>query len=645
VSVSQTESSRIGAHASPTAWIAAHPVPCLTLAAIALRLIVFTSRGDYIAFDEGWYLLLGRSLFDGNGYTLSGLQHTTLSPLFPVLAGAVGAIVNDIVWGGRIVAAVTAGLLVWPCWHIFHRIGGRGVAAIGCIFIAVMPSLTPFAAPYWIEWDLWVGAEPVLHFLLFCAIALTLRARERGRMLDWALAGAMFALAFLARPEAVIPFGLTGLVVGAAALVRRSGRMTVHALAMALAFALTAAPYWLYLHDTMGRWALTGRAVELPAMRTESANATAGDAARARTGGAASAIERMLWQDDNRPYVRALYGLDESGTRLRSTYWGIPKATPEQSAMPAAALTPSAPDPVAAFTPSAQESTAVLTPSATESAAAATPSAGESAPAATPAAGSAQPERPGRGALYVRSLLAISPWFIWLLALVGIPGRRRAPAAELLVALPLLITSIMIARIVGADPRTQLLIVPLVAFYAARGVQRMGDAVERYAAGAELRRGFVAGVAAAVVVLTLLSTVTHWVYMGLSMGSPHHTVGAANHALGDALKAIVPADEPVMSWHPATALYADREWRVLPYAPFDDIIRYANASRTEYIVLSAFYPGSQLVKGLDRDHLVLFVPPDAPPSPEHWQIEMQDAGSSHVLGRLRYTAEAPGALR
>jgi hypothetical protein len=129
------------------------------------------------------------------------------------------------------------------------------------------------------------------------------------------------------------------------------------------------------------------------------------------------------------------------------------------------------------------------------------------------------------------------------------------------------------------------------------------------------------------------------------MGSPHHTVGAANHALGDALKAIVPAVEPVMSWHPATALYADREWRVLPYAPFDDIIRYANASRTEYLVLSAFYPGSQLVKGLDRDHLVLHVPPDAPPSPEHWQIEMQSAGSSHVLGRLRYTAETPGAQR
>lgn len=87
----------------------------LTLAAVALRLVMFLGRGDYLAFDEGWYLLLGRNLFSGDGYTLSGLRHTTLSPLFPILAGATGAVLRDPIWAGRLVAAVTAGLVVWPC--------------------------------------------------------------------------------------------------------------------------------------------------------------------------------------------------------------------------------------------------------------------------------------------------------------------------------------------------------------------------------------------------------------------------------------------------------------------------------------------------------------------------------------------------
>jgi len=52
----------------------------LTVAAIALRLLMFLGRGDYVAFDEGWYLLLGRNLLNGDGYTLAGLRHTVLSP-------------------------------------------------------------------------------------------------------------------------------------------------------------------------------------------------------------------------------------------------------------------------------------------------------------------------------------------------------------------------------------------------------------------------------------------------------------------------------------------------------------------------------------------------------------------------------------
>ena len=67
----------------------------LVLSAIAVRFIVFTSRGDYVAFDEGWYLLLGRSVFDGEGFRLSGLRHTTLSPLFPLAAGLADAVVGN----------------------------------------------------------------------------------------------------------------------------------------------------------------------------------------------------------------------------------------------------------------------------------------------------------------------------------------------------------------------------------------------------------------------------------------------------------------------------------------------------------------------------------------------------------------------
>jgi hypothetical protein len=97
-----------------------------------------------------------------------------------------------------------------------------------------------------------------------------------------------------------------------------------------------------------------------------------------------------------------------------------------------------------------------------------------------------------------------------------------------------------------------------------------------------------------------------------------------------------------MSWHPAVALYADRDWRVLPYAPLLDIVRYANAIDARVVVLSAFYPGSQLMKGLERDHLVLHVPREAPAATGTWHIDLEDGSESYVLGRLRYSAASPG---
>jgi hypothetical protein len=614
--------------------LTAHPALWLTLAAIVIRLIVFTSRGDYVAFDEGWYLLLGRSLFNGDGYALTGLQHTTLSPLFPILAGAVGAVLGNIVWAGRLVAAVAAGLLVWPCWHIFRRIAGRRVALVACVFIAVMPSLTPFAAPYWIGWDLWVGAEPLLHFFLFSGFALTLRARERMKVVDWVLVGGAFALAYLARPEAIIPFGIAGVAIGIGGLVQRSVRMTALAGVMAVAFAVTAAPYWFYLHDTFGRWALSGRMVELPAARAP-ATATGGDdvdtqPTTPRAGAAATGIERMLWQNDNKPYVRFLYGLDESGTRLVSTYWGIP-ADPVRIAPAGSAptrLPGESPEPA-------------LRAAREAGAPAASPEPGTAADATQDqSAGTAR--TPGRWALYARSLGTVVPWFAWPLMIIGLPRRRRGLRDELLITLPLIVTSLAITRMVGADPRTQLLIVPIAAFYAARGVIRIGDVVDRRARGTGLRPGFAGNVAALVMAIALLSTVFHWVYMGWSMGSPHHATSAASRSVGEALQDIVPAHDPVMSWHPAVALYADRDWRVLPYAPLLDIVRYANAIDARVVVLSAFYPGSQLMKGTERDHLVLHVPPEAPAATGTWHIDLEGGNESYVLGRLRYSAASPG---
>jgi 4-amino-4-deoxy-L-arabinose transferase-like glycosyltransferase len=575
-----------------------HPLWWLAGAALALRLLAFLGRGDHVAFDEGWYLLLGVNLTTGKGFTLSGLQHIALSPLYPLAAGALNLLIDHPVWSGRLVAAVTAGLLVIPCWSIFRRLTGRKTATLACGFIAVMPSLAPFVAPYWIGWDLWVGAEPLFHLLLFTGLALSLRASDRERLTDWVLAGVVFALAYLTRPEAIIAFGTIGIMLAGHAVWSRQPHRLVHAAVLGLAFAVTAAPYWVYLHDVMGRWAITGRGVEVtlprPAMRTGASSTTPSGSAT---------IEQMLWNRDQSRYVKNLYSLDASGTRLASTYWGVRRDTARTSETPASSpeisLRAEPPEP----------------------------------PAARPG-DPASRQSQSRIVLYVRALTRVIPVSLWPIVLLGVVASRRAWRTELIVILPLVVTSIAIARVVGIDPRTQLFLAPVAAFYVARGVRRIGLLVDRRLRGTAIRRGFTAATLATVALLLLLGTQARRLYMSIAVGSRHQVVGQANRRVGEALNRSLPSDATVTSWHPAIALYARRDWRVLPRAPFRDIVRYADAADARYLVLSPYYPAPQLLDPTAREHIVIYVPVVSR-TVQHWNLDLQRTDAAYVTGTLR----------
>ncbi|HEX7052146.1 MAG TPA: glycosyltransferase family 39 protein [Longimicrobiales bacterium] len=577
-----------------------HPLAWLVPAAVVLRLVLFLGRGDYVAYDEAFYLLLGRNLWSGAGFTLSGLRHIALSPLFPILAGGVDRVLGDAVWAGRVVAAVTSGLLVLPCWSIFNRLAGRRTALLACILIAVLPSLAPYGSPFWVGWDLWVGAEPVLHLFLFCGIAFVLRGFERGRIRDWAAAGAAFGLAYLARPEAVIPFGLLGLAAAATLLVRRRLRGLASSVAFGAAFIIIALPYWIYLHDATGRWTLTGRGVQisLPTPRDEAGGGG---------GGPTKVIEGMLWQGRIAPYVRQLYALDASGVHLASDYWGVPVKT---------------------SAPAGNAERAVATP----------PDRPETSARDTARIDRARPDPPGafqRLWFYVRALEIVVPWFLWPLVALGLLApRRRNAATEWAVTGTLAATSFLIATVVAIDPRTQLFLAPVLVFYAARGIRLAGAHFDRRHPGA-LRRGFVGALLATTVGVVLFGDDVRQLYLGLAVGSAQQIAAAHNRRAADVLEDVIPRDEPIVSWHPALAVYARRDWRVRPRATFGETVRYAAANGYRYVVFSVIYPLPSAIERMPHEYMVVEVPSDLNTQADgRFRIEVTDIAENCAIGRL-----------
>ena len=579
-------------------------VVLIAMCAVLLRVLLLLGRGHYLAFDEGWYLLLARSLYTGDGYSLVGFPHTALSPLFPILAGAAGVVMDSWVWGGRVVAAVASGLVALPAWAVFRRLAPERTALIATTLVAVLPSLAPFVVPFWIGADLWVGAEPLLHLFLYTGIALWLRADASDPwgtqgspgsrpLLTWLAAGGAFGLAFLARPEAIITWGLLGLTALGLAAAARSPRRLAGAALMGLGFLVLAAPYWIYIHDVSGEWSLTGRGVSLPTVAI-------GEPADATRSGASRAVERMLWQDDV-AYRERLYGLDETGLRLGAGYWGVQPA-PEPGAEPGAAA------------------------------------------GSGPATPEARPPGPSPVALYLESMGQVFPLLLWLFAVLGAaqPRGRAVLRRELPVAGAILGTSLAIAVVVAVDPRTQLFLAPLLALYAARGFRVMEDTLRVRWASSPMRPGFVELLLAIVAVTWLLAIDGRRLYLSVSLGSPHHIVAHQNRDVARELDELLGSDTgPVASWHPAIAVYADRDWRVLPFADLPAIVRYLDGAGAEAMVLSAYYPPDLGVEELNTRYLVLPVP-EAGLERRPWRLRLIRGDTIRALGRLEPASDAAG---
>lgn len=564
----------------------------LAAGAILLRWLLFLGRGDYIAFDEGWYLLLGRSWWTGAGYQLIGLPHITLSPVFPIVAGAVGRVVGDWVLGGRLVAAVASGVLVVPVWVIVRHLASASVAWAVAGLVAVLPAMAPFVAAYWIGADLWVGAEPFLHLGVYGCIAAWCLARTTGHLRWWLLGGVAGASAFLSRPEGLlVPILLASWSLGGA-MWQRSIRDLRGVGAFLAAFLLLVGPYWIHLHAVTGQWRLTGREVDQRSL------------ARVLEPGhesAAADIERMLSEDDG-AYEARLFGLDPSGLRMRSAYWGVDTGAPRPGSRVAPAPIPQAAAPASP--------TKATVPSAVGSPRSPIPTIGRSA----------------RQALSV-----MIPVWCWPLVFVGViaTARARRSRDEAVITFALLGTSLGVAWLAAIDARTQLFLVPLLALWVVRGIDAV--ATMTGARVATVRPVVIRGILLSTIILTSLGIHAWRLRMSLTVGSPHHIVGRQNRLVGEALDSLLDGRPgPIASWHPAIALFADRAWRPLPLASFSDIVRYEQGSGAAGIVLSAYYPPTRGQEIFEARYAV-FPVPEAPRGPIAWGLRPVTGDSLVVL--------------
>ncbi len=521
--------------------------------ALLVRAVLLAARGDYLVYDEGYYLLLARSLRAGHGFALNGLPHVALSPLEPLLVAALSVLGTGEIFASRLIAAVSGALLVLPTAALARRwFGPRGALATA-LLVALFPSLIAFLPFFPGErWNLYFGSEPLFLLLGVSAIALAARAADGGSPRAWVAAGVCAALAYCTRLEGIVLAAALAAAMAALLLVSRRAELLPRAALAVAAGALVALPYLFYLHSALGRWAVSGRVQA--AASDDAPVSTAPSAGASGAQGGSDAVRAFVWGGDRETLWRTLYALDASGTRMASQYWGVARGARPLGGPP--------------LGEPAVRDTARALPAA--------PVGG-----APPSHATAPPSAMGS---LLRGIGIVVPWWFALLAAFGASRIvSRLDAALWLGAA--VVTALVPALLAYTEPRALLILAPVACILAGGGAAKLGELLERRAGRESAWILAPAAVALSLAVPTTRDLVRSW-----NQDTPLQQLAAARRAVGEYLGAHLANDAVIVSWHPAIALYAKRDWRVLPYASFGRIARYAQAQSAAIVVMSRFEP-------------------------------------------------------
>jgi 4-amino-4-deoxy-L-arabinose transferase-like glycosyltransferase len=225
--------------------------------AVLLRIGLAYFLPRVIKGDEPAYLLVARSLLAGMGLTVDGV-HPQLHypPLYSIASGLFYLLTRDFETASNAAYALFGGLLLFPVFVIARRVYDTQTAWLAVILLAIFPALN-VSVFYW-----GTMSEPLYLFLFYGGLATLLVGLEDSRTVMFALAGTLFGLAYLTRPEAYGHF-LVLLVFG---LIWLAGNFGLRSLrtwraigSFLLFFVLLAAPYVWYLHAHTGVWMLTAK--------------------------------------------------------------------------------------------------------------------------------------------------------------------------------------------------------------------------------------------------------------------------------------------------------------------------------------------------------------------------------------------------
>lgn len=186
-------------------------------------------------------------------------------PVFPVLIALFSYITSDWETAGRMVGIVSGSLIAPVVFLISTSMGNSlKVSAFSAIFVSVAP-------------DFVISSFQVFNDTLNCLLLLIgvwqlTVAIKNGKKANFFFSGLSFVLAYLTRPDSIVPsfFVFLFLIYYLLKSVGIGKKSIAYFSLFAVGFAILAVPYLFYLRSQVGKWVITGRQIaaqtNLPAL-------------------------------------------------------------------------------------------------------------------------------------------------------------------------------------------------------------------------------------------------------------------------------------------------------------------------------------------------------------------------------------------
>ncbi len=268
--------------------------------AVSLVLQLVIAAGERLPSVDGTaYFEAGRNLLDGAGYTRQGAPELHFPPLAPLSLALLERLTGSELTALRLWNFGSAVLVVALLVALAHRLWRDDTTTVTAAWLAgTMAGLTPLFTRQG------GGSESISLALLLAGAYLAIGAlgpdhRERRRVAGLAAAGLAVGLAYLARPESLLPGGFIGLGLALEAIRRRgtpterARRLVTWSAAFGLTLVVVLFPYLSYLHGHTGKWSPTAKSQD-----------------------ASIQAWRAVAENNRLERDRVLYAIDSTGTGL-----------------------------------------------------------------------------------------------------------------------------------------------------------------------------------------------------------------------------------------------------------------------------------------------------------------------------------------